>query len=86
MKRVLSLLLTLGIVGGLAFAQAPEDTFVSQTLAGGPVSLDPVRAYDSASGMVLQNVYRNALTPTTARRLTSSSRCSQPTTPSPTTA
>ena len=62
MKRVLSLFLTLGIIGGLAFAQAPEDTFVLQTLPGGPVSLDPVRAYDSASGLVLQNVYETLYT------------------------
>ena len=63
MKRVLSLLLTLGVVagfGGLAFAQ--EDTFVLQTLPGGPVSLDPVRAYDSASGLVLQNIYETLYT------------------------
>ena len=62
MKRVLSFILTFGIIGGLALAQAPDDTFVIQTLAGGPVSLDPVRAYDSASGMVLQNVYETLYT------------------------
>ena len=60
MKRVFSLLLTLGVISGLAFAQ--RDTFVSQQLPGGPVSLDPVRAYDSASGLVLQNVYETLYT------------------------
>ncbi len=60
MKRVLSLLLTLGVIGGLAFAQ--EDTFVWQTLSGGPVSLDPVRAYDTSSGAVLENVYETLYT------------------------
>ena len=58
MKKLLLLLVTLGLTSSISLAQSGQDTFVSQQLGpGGPVSLDPVRAYDSASGAVLQNVY-----------------------------
>ena len=62
MKKLLSLIVTLGMLGTLALAEAPRDTFVLQTLPGGPVSLDPARAYDSASGIIIQNVYETLYT------------------------
>ena len=34
MKRVLSFILTFGVVGGLALAQAPDDTFVHPNAGG----------------------------------------------------
>ena len=54
MKKLLVVLAVLGL--SLAVAQ-DDEVFVIQSLPGGPVSFDPVRAYDSASGEVLQNVY-----------------------------
>ena len=62
MKKLLSLIVALGMLGTLALAEAPRDTFVYQTLAGGPVSMDPARAYDSASGTILENVYETLYT------------------------
>ena len=55
MRKII--LTTLALLLGLAMAQAPSDTLVISTLPGGPVTLDPVRAYDSASGTIIQNVY-----------------------------
>lgn len=60
MKKLLGLILVLGLTASLA--QSGPDTFVSQSLPGGPVSLDPVRAYDTASGEILQNVYETLYT------------------------
>ena len=54
MKKLLVVLAVLGL--SLVVAQ-DDEVFVIQSLPGGPVSFDPVRAYDSASGEVLQNVY-----------------------------
>ena len=61
MKKLLLLVATL-MLGAAALAQSGEDTYVWQTIAGGPVSLDPVRAYDSASGTILENVYETLYT------------------------
>ncbi len=57
MKKLLFLLVGLGL-SALALAQTGSDTFVWQTIGGGGVvSLDPARAYDTASGAVLENIY-----------------------------
>lgn len=55
MKKILLLLATFAFAAALA--QAPADTYVFQTIGGGPVSLDPARAYDTASGTIIENVY-----------------------------
>lgn len=60
MKKILLLLATFAFAA--AFAQAPADTYVFQTIGGGPVSLDPVRAYDTASSTILENVYETLYT------------------------
>ena len=60
MKKLFVLFFTLAFTA--VFAQTGADTFVSQGLPGGPVSLDPVRAYDSASGQLLQNIYETLYT------------------------
>lgn len=52
MKRLLAVLLVLGC--GAALAQS--DTFVYQSF-GDVDTLDPVQAYDTASGQVIENVY-----------------------------
>jgi peptide/nickel transport system substrate-binding protein len=39
------------------FKSKDPSTFVIQEIAGGPDTLDPALAYDSASGEILQNVY-----------------------------
>ena len=59
MKKLLVLILALGFAG--TFAQSGLDTYVYQGLSGGPVSMDPVRAYDTASGHVIENIYENPL-------------------------
>ena len=60
MKKALSLLFSLGLLGSLlastAFAQSPNDTYVYQVF-GGVDTLDPEGAYDTASGLILENVY-----------------------------
>jgi peptide/nickel transport system substrate-binding protein len=55
MKNLLAGLIALALAGA-ALAQAPADTYVYQTF-GEPVSLDPIRAYDTGSGTILENVY-----------------------------
>ncbi len=54
MKRLLAMLLVLGFGGVLA--QSGADTYVYQTF-GDVDTLDPEGAYDTASGLVLENVY-----------------------------
>jgi len=50
MKRSIVTLLAAAVMAvTVAFAQAPADTYVYQTF-GEIASLDPARAYDSASG------------------------------------
>jgi peptide/nickel transport system substrate-binding protein len=39
------------------FASKDPTTFSIQEIAGGPATLDPALAYDSASGEILQNIY-----------------------------
>ena len=57
MKRSLTALIAgLLLIAGVALAQAPRDTYVFQNF-GEPVSLDPVRAYDTGSGAIIENVY-----------------------------
>jgi len=51
----------LAVVAGIALATAPADTYVYQTF-GEPVSFDPVRAYDTGSGEILENVYETLIT------------------------
>jgi peptide/nickel transport system substrate-binding protein len=41
------------------FKSKDPTTFVVQEISGGPQTLDPALAYDSASGEILQNVYDN---------------------------
>ena len=55
MKKVL-LGLTFSLALVLGAAQAQSDTFVYQTF-GGVDSLDPAQAYDTASSVVIENVY-----------------------------
>lgn len=61
MKKILVLIVGLGL-SALVLAQSGSNTYVWQSLAGGPVSLDPVRAYDTASGAVIENVYETLYT------------------------
>lgn len=61
MKKSLLLFLSL-VLGTFGLAQSGSDTYVYQTLAGGPVSLDPARAYDTASGMIIENIYETLYT------------------------
>ena len=60
MKKLLVLILALGFSASLA--QSGLDTYVYQGLSGGPVSMDPVRAYDTASGHVIENIYETLYT------------------------
>lgn len=60
MKRVFTLLATGLLMLGAAFAQAPADTYVYMTF-GQPVSMDPARAYDTASGGIIENVYETLM-------------------------
>lgn len=61
MKRIIGLVSTLALFAGLALAQAPANTYVYSTF-GAPASLDPARAYDTASGSILENVYETLFT------------------------
>ena len=62
MKRSIVTLLAAAVMAvTVAFAQAPADTYVYQTF-GEIASLDPARAYDSASGEIIENVYETLLT------------------------
>ena len=62
MKRNLSvMILSAALAATVAFAQAPADTYVYQTF-GEIASLDPARAYDSASGEIIENVYETLFT------------------------
>ena len=45
---------------GVAFAQAPADTYVFMTF-GEPVSMDPARAYDTGSGGIIENIYETLM-------------------------
>ncbi len=58
MKKLLLLiaLASAALAMGLAFAQSAKDTFVYQSF-GDPDTMDPVQAYDSASGQIIENVY-----------------------------
>ena len=60
MKKALSLLALLGLLSTGA-AQAPADTYVVSAF-GEAVTLDPARAYDTASGSLLENVYETLYT------------------------
>lgn len=61
MKRTLAALVASSLlVLGSAFAQAPADTFVYMTF-GQPVSMDPARAYDTASGTIIENIYETLM-------------------------
>lgn len=56
MKRILTLMTSLLIVGAFSAALAQDDTYVFMTF--GPIdTLDPEGAYDTASGTALENVY-----------------------------
>jgi peptide/nickel transport system substrate-binding protein len=54
MKRLLALVMLLTF--GVTLAQTGSDTFVYQSF-GDVDTLDPVQAYDTASGQVIENVY-----------------------------
>ncbi|HEX7005172.1 MAG TPA: ABC transporter substrate-binding protein [Trueperaceae bacterium] len=60
MKKAIAALFALCLTG-LVLAQSPADTFVYQTY-GEPVSLDPIRAYDTGSGTIIENVYETLYT------------------------
>jgi peptide/nickel transport system substrate-binding protein len=53
-KKLVLLLLTLGF--SITLAQSAQDTYIEQNFAEID-TLDPVQAYDSASGQVIENVY-----------------------------
>ncbi len=61
MKRITTLVATFALLAGLALAQAPANTYVVSQF-GQPASLDPARAYDTASGAILENVYETLFT------------------------
>lgn len=62
MKRNLSVIVLSAVLAAtIAFAQSPADTYVYQTF-GEIASLDPARAYDSASGEIIENVYETLFT------------------------
>ena len=61
MKKLLALTASLGLAAG-ALAQAPDDTFVLDTLPGGVVTVIPARGYDSASGTILEQIYETLYT------------------------
>lgn len=51
------------LVGALAFAQAPSDTYVHDTIGGGGmVTAIPARGYDSASSEIMEQVYETLYT------------------------
>lgn len=54
MKKILLLLAPLGL--SVALAQSAADTYIEQTI-GDIDTLDPVQAYDTASGQLIENVY-----------------------------
>ena len=56
MKKALFLLVSFALLGSAALAQSPNDTYVYQVF-GGVDTLDPEGAYDTASGLILENVY-----------------------------
>ncbi len=58
MKKLLLLLASLGLSTGLSIvlAQSAKDTYIEQGIADVD-SLDPVQAYDTASGQIIENVY-----------------------------
>ncbi len=56
MKKLAVLIAVLGV--GAASAQVASDTYVEQTI-GDVDTLDPVQAYDTASGQIIENVYEN---------------------------
>ena len=54
MKKLLLLLVPLGL--SAALAQSAQDTYIEQGI-GEVDTLDPVQAYDTASGAIIENVY-----------------------------
>lgn len=56
MRRLSVLLLALGF--GVTLAQSGPDTYIEQNFAEID-TLDPVQAYDAASGQVIENIYEN---------------------------
>ncbi|MEJ2666290.1 MAG: ABC transporter substrate-binding protein [Deinococcales bacterium] len=56
MKRALIIFVGAALLATVAFAQTPKDTYVEVEPAG-IKTLDPARAYDTASAEVIQNVY-----------------------------
>lgn len=61
MKKFLSSMAALALVGVFATASAQDDTYVYMTF-GGIDTLDPEGAYDTASGRALENVYETLYT------------------------
>ncbi|MFO8149854.1 MAG: ABC transporter substrate-binding protein [Trueperaceae bacterium] len=61
MHRFFAILFSALLVGAIAFAQAPADTYVTSQ-SGPPVSMDPHRAYDTASGAIIENLYETLYT------------------------
>lgn len=61
MKKILSSIAALALVGVFATASAQDDTYVYMTF-GGIDTLDPEGAYDTASGTALENVYETLYT------------------------
>jgi peptide/nickel transport system substrate-binding protein len=61
MQRFFVTTLLAVLMGTIAWAQAPANTYVVYNFA--PIaSLDPVRAYDTASGAILENIYETLFT------------------------
>lgn len=57
MRRLLILTALLALFAGTALAQTGTDTYVLMNGAGAVDTLDPMYAYDTASGEILENVY-----------------------------
>lgn len=57
MKKLLSLLIASTLFGAVAVAFAQDDDTYVYMAAGGMDTLDPAEAYDTASGVALENVY-----------------------------
>jgi peptide/nickel transport system substrate-binding protein len=61
MHRLFGTLILGLLVGAVGFAQAPRDTYVALQF-GAIVTLDPARAFDTASSHILENVYETLIT------------------------
>lgn len=57
MKKLTATIAFAVLLGAIAFAQAPKDTYVKQSF-GSPDTMDPAQSYDTASSEIIENVYQ----------------------------